>query len=313
MLAQFAKENPEYVRVIYRHFPLDSHPLSMTASLASESAGLQGKFWEMHDVIFEQQGVWAGLKTPADFNSWLANQAKTLGLDVDKFNKDFDNPDLLKKITDQRDAIGKTGLVQGTPTLFLNNLPYGGRNDLDSLRGLVALFKMQDNALSCPAMAIDPQKQYTANISTSKGDFVISLYPDKAPLTVNSFVYLARKGWFDNVPFHRVMLDFVAQTGDPSGTGLGGPGYQFGLETSPDLKFDKAGVVGMAHAKDPNSNGSQFFITYVPTPNLDGQFTIFGQVTQGMDVLKKLTARNPAQDQILATPDTIKTITIVEK
>jgi cyclophilin family peptidyl-prolyl cis-trans isomerase len=313
VLAQFAKENPEYVRIIYRHFPLDGHPLSMTASQASEAAGVQGKFWEMHDLIFENQSVWSSMQTTDQFRTWLDTQAQSLGLDVEKFKKDFDNPDLIKKITDQRDGIGNTGLIQGTPSLYLNDLPYGGRNDLESLRGLVTLFKMQDNALSCPPMTIDPQRGYTANVSTSKGDIVIELYPDKAPLTVNSFVYLARKGWFNNVPFHRVLPDFVAQTGDPSGTGLGGPGYQYGLEILPDLKFDKPGVVGMAHAKDPNTNSSQFFITFLASPNLDGQYTIFGQVTQGMDVVKKLTPRNPAQDQVLATPDTIKSITIVEK
>ena len=116
---------------------------------------------------------------------------------------------------------------------------------------------------------------------------MIQLYADQAPLAVNSFVFLAKQGWFDGVTFHRVIPGFVAQTGDPSGTGKGGPGYFFKNEVS-DLRYDKPGVVGMANS-GPDTNGSQFFITYAPQPSLDGSYTIFGQVIQGMDVVENLT------------------------
>ncbi len=139
----------------------------------------------------------------------------------------------------------------------------------------------------------------------------VQLLPDNAPLAVNSFVFLARNGWFDDITFHRVLPDYVAQTGDPSGSGFGGPGYTFDNEIS-DLKFDKAGLMGMANS-GPGSNGSQFFITYAAAPNLDGKYTIFGEVLEGMDVLKQLTARDPSQGGTLPPGDKIKTITIEEK
>jgi len=146
-----------------------------------------------------------------------------------------------------------------------------------------------------PPMTIDKSKQYTATVKMAKGgEFVIQLFPDKAPLTVNSFVFLARQKFFDGTTFHRVLDGFMAQGGDPTGTGGGGPGYEYANESS-DLKFDKAGVVAMANA-GKDTNGSQFFITFVPTPQLDGGYTIFGQVTSGMDVVNKITRRDPNQN-----------------
>ena len=163
---------------------------------------------------------------------------------------------------------------------------------------------------AAPAMTIDTKKQYTATVKMAKGgEFVIQLYPDKAPITVNSFVYLARKGFFDNVTFHRVLDGFMAQGGDPTGNGTGGPGYQFKNEDS-DLKFDKAGVVAMANA-GRDTNGSQFFITFGPTPQLNGGYTIFGQVTSGMDVVNGITRRDPNQNPDFQG-DVIESITIAE-
>ena len=164
---------------------------------------------------------------------------------------------------------------------------------------------------SAPPMLIDPKKQYTATVKMAKGgEFVIQLYADKAPITVNSFVFLARQGYFDGVTFHRVLEGFMAQGGDPTGTGSGGPGYSFVNENS-DLTFDKAGVVAMANA-GPDTNGSQFFITFGPTPNLNGGYTIFGQVISGMDVVNGLTRRDPNQNPNFPG-DAIASITITEK
>lgn len=138
-----------------------------------------------------------------------------------------------------------------------------------------------------PAMAIDPAKSYTATLSTEAGDIVLSLFADKTPKTVNNFVFLAREGFYDNITFHRVIDDFMAQGGDPTGTGRGGPGYRFEDEFHPELKHDKAGVLSMANA-GPGTNGSQFFITHLATPWLDGKHSVFGQVTEGMDALMAL-------------------------
>ena len=164
---------------------------------------------------------------------------------------------------------------------------------------------------AAPPMLIDPTKQYTATVKMEKGgEFVIQLYADKSPITVNSFVFLAREGYFDGVTFHRVLEGFMAQGGDPTGTGGGGPGYKFVNENS-DLTFDKAGVVAMANA-GADTNGSQFFITFGPTPNLNGGYTIFGQVTSGMDVVNGLTRRDPNQNPSFLG-DAIASITITEK
>lgn len=164
---------------------------------------------------------------------------------------------------------------------------------------------------AAPPMLIDPARTYQAVFKMENGgEFVIQLYPDKAPITVNSFVFLAREGYYDGVTFHRVLDGFMAQGGDPTGAGSGGPGYKFVNEDS-DLKFDKAGVVAMANA-GRNTNGSQFFITFAATPQLDGGYTIFGQVISGMDVVNGLTRRDPNQKPAF-TGDLIETVTIIEK
>ena len=166
---------------------------------------------------------------------------------------------------------------------------------------------------SAPPMLIDKNKQYTAAVKMAKGgEFIIQLYPDRAPITVNSFVFLARQGYFDGTTFHRVLQGFMAQGGDPTGTGGGGPGYEFVYEGS-DLKFDKPGVVAMANTGPATpTNGSQFFITFGPTPSLDGGYTIFGQVISGMDVVNAITLRDPQTNPDF-TGDAIQSVTITEK
>ena len=134
-----------------------------------------------------------------------------------------------------------------------------------------------------------------ATLITSKGEITFTLFADKAPLTVTNFLNLAKSGFYDGVRFHRIIEDFMAQVGDPLSKdesqkamwGTGGPGYRIADEFSPELKHDKPGIVSMANA-GPNTGGSQFFITYEPTPWLDGKHAVFGEVTKGMDVLKKL-------------------------
>jgi cyclophilin family peptidyl-prolyl cis-trans isomerase len=145
-----------------------------------------------------------------------------------------------------------------------------------------------------PAMVIDPQKHYTATFKTEKGDFVVELYADKAPRTVNNFVFLARDKFYDGVTFHRVIRDFMAQSGDPTGTGTGGPGYKFADEFHPALKHSGPGILSMANA-GLNTNGSQFFITHRATPHLDNKHTVFGQVIQGMDIVLSIPDRDPSR------------------
>ncbi len=165
---------------------------------------------------------------------------------------------------------------------------------------------------SPPPMTIDTSKQYFATVKMAKGgEFVIQLFPDKAPITVNSFVFLARQGFYNGVTFHRVLEGFMAQGGDPTGTGTGGPGYQFVNEKN-NLAFDKAGVVAMANA-GPDTNGSQFFITFGPTPQLtENDYTIFGQVISGMDVVNGITRRDPNTNPTFPG-DAMESVTIQEK
>jgi peptidyl-prolyl cis-trans isomerase B (cyclophilin B) len=135
-----------------------------------------------------------------------------------------------------------------------------------------------------PTMAIDTNKSYTATFDTSRGQIVCELYPKDAPKTVNNFVFLAREGFYNGTKFHRVIADFMVQGGDPTGTGRGGPGYQFEDELKDNPRTHRVGSLSMANA-GPNTNGSQFFITHIATDWLNGKHTVFGQVLNGQDVV----------------------------
>jgi cyclophilin family peptidyl-prolyl cis-trans isomerase len=159
-------------------------------------------------------------------------------------------------------------------------------------------------------MEVDPKKNYTAVLDTDKGEIKLKLFVDKTPRTVNNFVFLARQGFYDGTIFHRVIADFMAQAGDPTGSGRGGPGYKFADEFHPQLRHDKPGVLSMANA-GPGTNGSQFFITHVPTPWLDNKHSVFGQVAEGMDVLLSIPPRDP---QRLDAPAVhLKSVSILEE
>ena len=179
---------------------------------------------------------------------------------------------------------------------------------------------------SPPAMTIDPQKGYVATLHTTKGGIIIDLLPQEAPKTVNNFLFLAREGFYDGVTFHRVIPDFMAQGGDPTGKGTGGPGYRFESELTPERRHDGPGVMSMANSGGINTNGSQFFITFRETHFLDGYeldgtkkgcdqrgvscHTVFGKVVKGLDVAMGLTVRDPST---ATTPgDAIASILITE-
>ena len=160
-------------------------------------------------------------------------------------------------------------------------------------------------------MKIDAKKTYLATIDTSEGKMVAKLYPDKAPQTVNSFVFLAKEKFFDGLTFHRVIKGFMLQGGDPEGTGRGGPGYHLKAEFN-DTKHEK-GILSMARTPDPDSAGSQFFVMHGTAPHLDGQYTVFGKITEGLDVIDKIAnvqtdgRDKPVKDVV------IKSVTVEEK
>jgi cyclophilin family peptidyl-prolyl cis-trans isomerase len=161
---------------------------------------------------------------------------------------------------------------------------------------------------SAPAEVLEPGKDYRAEIVTNRGRLVVDLFQDETPKTVNNFVFLALQRYYDGIVFHRVLEDFMAQTGDPTGTGTGGPGYQFGDEIVPGLSHDTKGVLSMANA-GPGTNGSQFFITFTATPWLDGKHTVFGRVIEGLEVLDAITRVDPGKRGGPA-PDVIERVVV---
>jgi cyclophilin family peptidyl-prolyl cis-trans isomerase len=311
VLAQLAENNPEDVRVAYRHFPLiQIHDKAALSMQASEAAGAQGQFWEMHDLLFETQSEWSAL-TPEEFEDWLSERAAELDLDVAQFMGDL-NSEENTALADEAWDYGTAAGFPGTPLLMINGRYYSGPNDYYSMESITKMIKLEDEQFTiCPPMTIDQTKSYTATIETENGDIVLELFPDVAPIAVNSFIFLAENGWYDGVTFHRVLPGFVAQGGDPTGTGFGGPGYAYDLEISEDVTFDQAGLLSMANS-GPGSNGSQFFITYSPLPDLDGRFTIFGRVISGIEVVNQITPRDPSQNPALPPGDQILGITIEE-
>jgi len=184
--------------------------------------------------------------------------------------------------------------------------PEGG-----SVSKLAQCQRTGEKSFPAPETVIDPEKTYVATIQTDKGNIVLELFAKDTPITTNNFVFLACKGYYDGVTFHRVIPGFVAQGGDPTGTGAGGPGY-----TIPDeqdaASFDQPGLLSMAKA-GANTTGSQFFITYAPEQRLDPDFTVFGRVTEGMDVLEQITPRDPSQTPNAPPGDKIVRIDIEER
>jgi cyclophilin family peptidyl-prolyl cis-trans isomerase len=210
--------------------------------------------------------------------------------------------------------------LPGTPSAIVNGQIIAGENlprDMETWEVFVRdEIKLKELAArqfpSAPEMTINEDARYLAHVTMESGDeFTIELLPKSAPQTVNSFVFLARNGWFDNVTFHRVIPTFVAQTGDPSGTGRGGPGYTIPNEIDPDLSHDEKGIVAMANA-GPDTNGSQWYITLGDVSQLDGGYTIFGRVIEGMDVVEAISARDPSRNPGAPPGDVITSITIEE-
>jgi cyclophilin family peptidyl-prolyl cis-trans isomerase len=203
----------------------------------------------------------------------------------------------------------KGALSGGVPTLSADAAGSGAA--APTAAGQPAAVTGSKSYSAAPPMTIDAKKQYFANFKMAKGgEFVVQLFPDKAPITVNSFVFLAKDGFYNGTTFHRVLEGFMAQGGDPTGTGGGGPGYKFVNEKN-DLLFDKPGVVAMANA-GPNTNGSQFFIMFGPYGLSENDYTIFGQVTSGMEVVNAITRRDPDTNPTFPG-DTIESVTITEK
>jgi len=311
VLKQIRLTHPNDVRLVFVNTPRSDHDKDALATQAVEAADLQGKYWEMHDLLFYKQAAWFAL-APADFQAWAVQQAAGLGMDQTKFQTDFSG----KTVTDrlQKAVQSTTAQPHVPPIMFVNgNSPYTGLADFASLDTVVRMEALTARQFStCPAWVIDPLKQYIATLHTAKGDVIIQLFPDKAPLSVNNFVTLARSGWYNGITFYKMLPDFLAMTGDPSETGMGNTGYLFQTEISASLRFDQAGMVAMDN-NGPNTNSSRFFITLAPAAQLYGQYSVFGKVLSGLQVLSALTPRNPQPGIVLPAGDELINLTITEK
>jgi cyclophilin family peptidyl-prolyl cis-trans isomerase/protein-disulfide isomerase len=310
VLMDLVKKYPNDLRLVYRFFPLPGHSNSSIAAYAAEAAGRQGKFFEFSEFLFANQSKWGGLST-RDAEAWFVAQADSFALDAEKFKADI-NSDSVHQVVDTSFKSAMDAKVPGTPFLLVNNIEQP-QMDINALSEQVELYKLNQRAYkTCPPVVIDPKKQYEATLKTEKGNIVIKLFADKAPLAVNNFVFLARAGWFNNTTFHKVVKNLLAQGGDPSGSGLGGPGYQFNNENSAAV-FNRGGLLVMDNS-GPNTNASQFFITFAQAPNRNGTYTQFGEVLSGLDVAQNLTPREPKSAGAPLPPgDKLLSVEISEK
>lgn len=299
---------PDDVRIVYRHrpFPESFHDKSILASQALEAAGIQGKFVELKNFLFEQQSNWAPVPK-GDFDAWLEDNLANFEIEPTQFFKDMYSDEVVDKIDAAAQSANSLG-INGTPTLFINGYPWPeNERGIEIFSAYVQLIKNQANEYdSCAPNVLQDGKEYSATINTTKGDIVVDLFADNAPYAVNSFVFLAQEGWYDGLSF--LATDGFILSGDPTDTGAGGPGYAYLDEINPDLNFDDPGKLATNNL-GPGINGSSFFINKIMfegRPNT----TIFGEVTEGMDVVNALELRenifSPAIDHILS-------VTITEK
>jgi cyclophilin family peptidyl-prolyl cis-trans isomerase len=304
----------EEIQAVYRHFALSFHELAMITGEAAEAAGAQGKFWEMHDLLYERQQEWTQL-TEETIVPQLVEYAEELELDTEQFEQALEEHTYRERVeADTEDAM-EAGLP-GTPSYVINGVLFPtdqfGLHPvlIDSFIQMLALAPEQYTEV--PPEVIDTTNDYVATIETNKGDVVVELFDDVAPTNVNSFVFLAQDGWYDGLEFFHVEPGFVVQSGDPTniGVGLPYPGYTCGSEISPEVTFEEPGMLAL-YAPMPEQNHSQFFITLAPQPDFEGQYTIIGRVTEGMDVLESLTPTEPRSGE--AEADVIETIIIEEQ
>lgn len=218
----------------------------------------------------------------------------------------------MQKELAQAQQFGLQSAIPVMPWLLINGQIYQGPRDYRSLENLMRLLLLEKKQFTaCPPFVIDLNKQYYARLQTDQGEIVVQLFTQQAPLAVNNYVFLAREGWYDGVTFHTVIPGYIAQSGDPSDSGLGAPGYAFPDDVN-DLRFDQPGMLAMA-GPGPNSNGSQFFFTYQAAADLNGRYVIFGKILEGLDVLARLTPRDPSSPDDLPDGTRIEAVKIEER
>lgn len=257
---EFQAAHSDDVRYVYRHFPLTFHEKAPMAAYAADAAGKQGLFFEAEHFLYETQSDWTYMETLEDFDAWLREQFQTVipGLDYEQWVMDYESEEIHEVVDGAFNKVAATGIINGTPTFFANFYQVSMSEDV--LEQYIELFRMQKNyRTSCPVTAVEEGKEYCAVLHTTAGDVVINLFSEEAPNLVSGFMELAKDGFYDNNLFHNVVPGFVAQTGDPSATGVGLAGYYLDDENLNNGAFNEPGAVAMANTGE-NKNGSQFFI-----------------------------------------------------
>jgi cyclophilin family peptidyl-prolyl cis-trans isomerase/protein-disulfide isomerase len=312
ILRELESLHPDDLRIVYRHFPIKLvHDKAGLAGEAAEAAGSQGHFWEMHDLLFERQQEWSNLSS-SDFIGWLRSVSSELDLDTAQFMQDIESGRYMALLDEYFQTGMSYGLI-GTPTIFINGKYLQLEPTLTLLEASIRLELLEPQRQSnYPAFTLSDGGTYLAYLELDTGQVVIQLYPESAPNAVNSFIYLAQSGWYNDNPIFQVVPGKFVESGDPSGTGFGDQGYHYDIETDPTLKFDKPGMVAMS-SSGPNTNGSRFFISLSALPELDGTRTIFGRVIEGLDLLTQLEMRDPLEDLMTPPEATIHKITIEEQ
>lgn len=299
MLAQLEELHADELRVVFRHFPLlGVHDKASLAGQGAEAAGAQGAFWEMHDRLFERYEEWIEL-TPAAFQDWLIAQAEDLGLNSIQFGEDLESGRYDQTMSSAYQSGIASGLP-GTPFIFVNGKWFRPDPSLFNLEASIRLEVLATRQYTdFPLSDLEPDRVYLAHLVLESGDIVLQLYAESAPKAVSSFIFLSEEGWFDDNAFFSIQSGVLVESGDPTGTGFGGPGYHFEEEIDPSLSFDQAGMVALT-SRGPGTNGSQFFINLAPLSELNGSRTIFGRVVEGLEILNVLSERDPSVD--LLTP-----------
>jgi len=302
--------HPDDLRLVFRDFPLLTiREKSALAAQAVASAAEQGRLWEMHDLLFSRYAEWSVL-TLDEFSAWLLRVAPAAGVDAALLADDLQSRRFEPFVADAYNQAVAAG-IPGAPFLFFNRDLFMLPQTLENLEATVRLTLLAERQFdSPPEFSLDLTADYFARIRLNLGEILLDLHEDSAPQAVNSFVFLARQGWYDGTPAFQVVRGQYVEFGDPTGTGFGTPGYSYGRESSPAITFDQPGVVGMS-AEDPSTNGSRFFVALTSLPMYDGERTVLGQVVSGLDLLDALTARDALTD-LLVDPQAVILDIIIE-
>lgn len=302
LLAQLFELHPTELLLEYRHFPLVTvYDKSLIAVLAAEAAGLQGYFWEMHSWLYNQQSVWQS-DDPDEFVQRLLDVTAEMGMDSAAFEAAIQDPQLQERVQ-LTFAHGLQRGLTAVPYIELNQEPFMLSLSLTNLEAVVQLALLEPAQIDTyPPRVLPEEWNGLVHIHLDDGaELTVQLFPESAPLAVNSFLYLAQEGWFDNTGFYSVVPDVQVEGGDPSHTGLGGPGYTFPMEIDGIRTFDEAGMLALV-SHGPDANGSAFFITLTSRPELNGTRTIFGRIVSGLEPLQALEARSPLTDILAPLP-----------